>query len=337
MFIVRPCKANDFEGVEQLIHANFSRVSSLPREPQALAERIELSELSFTHDPAVQGREFFLFILENTETGEILGTSGINVNADKRHPFYSYRIGELIHSSPSLNTHATVPVLYLTHELTGKTVLSSFSIKTNYLDTHYFDLLSRSRLLFIASFPERFSDEIVVELQGLLSENDHSPFWDGLGKHFFNMDYATADYYTGIKSRTLLAEMMPAHPIYVSLLSDEARDAMGSVDHRAERNQTLLYHEGFKDSLYVDIFDGGLTLVGTKESLNSICHSRQKRVRAREVNAGPNYLVANTQDQNFCVTLAQLSDGAGDILGLDSSVTNELGLQKDEAIRYVAL
>ena len=45
-----------------------------------------------------------------------------------------------------------------------------------------------------------------------------SPFWEGLGRHFFAMEYSTADYLTGIGQKSFIAELMPRHPVYVNLL-----------------------------------------------------------------------------------------------------------------------
>ena len=35
-------------------------------------------------------------------------------------------------------------------------------------------------------------------MRGYSDENGCSPFWDAIGHHFFNMDFSTADYLSGI-------------------------------------------------------------------------------------------------------------------------------------------
>ena len=45
-----------------------------------------------------------------------------------------------------------------------------------------------------------------------------SPFWDAIGRNFFDLNYAAAERLCGLKSRTFLAELMPHYPIYVPLL-----------------------------------------------------------------------------------------------------------------------
>lgn len=337
MMLVRPSRMTDLSGIESIINENFARVSSLPRERDKLSERIDYSRRSFEQDPSLSGKEFFLFVLEDSDTGEIAGTSGINVNADPKQPFYNYRLDELIHSSPRLDVHTSVPVLYLTHELTGSTVLSSFAIKQAYKDTAYFDLLSRSRLIFISQFRDIFSEDIAVELQGVLSDNEDSSFWDSLGRHFFNMDFATADYYTGVKSRTFLAEMIPAHPVYVSMLSEEAQAVMGQADQRAEKTCQLLYREGFQDSRYIDVFDGGPTLVAKTDTVFSVQNAKQKRVLETDSNTGVHYIAANSSFEQFRCGLAQLTDGPGETLRVNKAIITQLNLVENASMSYVPL
>ncbi|MDQ7049279.1 MAG: arginine N-succinyltransferase [Enterobacterales bacterium] len=48
-------------------------------------------------------------------------------------------------------------------------------------------------------------------------------FWAWLEENFFSIDFPTADYLTGTGNKVFIAELMPKHPIYVSLLSNEAQ------------------------------------------------------------------------------------------------------------------
>lgn len=337
MMLVRPCRAEDLAGIENVVHHNRSRVSSLPLNRDKLSERIDHSLRSFEQDTDTEHRELFLFVMEDTESGEIVGTAGINRNNDKRSPFYNYRLDELIHSSPKLGIHTAVPVMYLTHELTGTTVLSSFAIQDKYRDTEYFDLLARSRLVFMRQFREQFSDQLAVELQGVLNDNDESAFWDSLGRHFFDMDFATADYYSGIKSRTFIAEMMPQHPIYVPLLSEAAQEVLGEADPRTEHTSTLLFKEGFKKSKYVDIFDGGPTLLADLDRLRTVSQVQRKQIRCSEIHTGLKYLVANQSFDDFRCTLGQLTDGIGDILRIDAAVADVLRLSDGDSTSFAPL
>ncbi len=335
--LIRPCRAEDLAGIEAVVSENRSQLSTLPRDRAKLQERIEHSMRSFAQEPEQNGRAFFLFVMQDSTSGEIVGTSGINMNNDKSRPFYSYRLDELIHSSPKLNVHSAVPVLYLTHELTGHTVLSSLSIKEPLRNSEYFSLLSRSRLMFIRQFKKLFSTQLAVEIQGVQDDNGQSPFWDSLGRHFFDMDFATADYYSGVKSRTFIAEMMPQHPIYVPLLTPEAQKALGQADARAAATCALLYREGFKSSKHFDIFDGGPTLLGERDELLTIRQTQQKQMRRSDINMGMRYMVANQSLAQFRCTLTQMTDGIGEVLRLNRAVADLLELDDGDDMTYVPL
>lgn len=174
-------------------------------------------------------------MLEDTRAGKVQGVSGIDARAGNGQPFYNYRQDALIHASHELGVSRRVEVLYPSHALTDHTLLCSFAIRSELRATDAFELLSRARMLFIASHRSLFTDKVVVEIQGVQTQDGEVPFWDSLGRHFFNMDFETADQYSGLLSKTFIAELMPPNPIYVTLLSDAARRRLGNPTHKPVR------------------------------------------------------------------------------------------------------
>ncbi len=81
----------------------------------------------------------------------------------------------------------------------------------------------------LAQFPERFADVVFAEMRGVSDDEGNSPFWQWLKDNFFNIDFTLADYLTGIGAKGFIADLMPKLPIYVSLLSEEARAVIGQV------------------------------------------------------------------------------------------------------------
>lgn len=142
-------------------------------------------------------------------------------------------------------------------------MLTSFYVQRELVGSPWAELNSRGRLLFVASHPERFADSVVTEIVGYSDENGDSPFWDAIGRNFFDLNYAEAERLCGLKSRTFLAELMPHYPIYVPLLPDSAQEAMGQVHPRAQITFDILMREGFETDHYIDIFDGGPTFART--------------------------------------------------------------------------
>ena len=179
---------------------------------------------------------------------------------------------------------------------------------------------------------------MVVEIVGHSDENGDSPFWDALGRNFFDMTYAEAERLCGLKSRTFLAELMPHYPIYVPLLSDEAQEAMGQVHPRAQITFDILMREGFETDHYIDIFDGGPTLHARTSGIRSIAQSRLVPVKIGEAEAGGRqYLVSNGQLQDFRAIVADLDWVPGKPVVLSAQVAEALGVGEGASVRLVAV
>jgi arginine N-succinyltransferase len=338
MLIVRPSTFSDLASIEKLANQNSAKISSLPQQRDKLSEQIDISIRSFAGDDSLAGVEQYLLVLEDSESGNVLGTAGIDRCAGNGHPFYNYRQDELIHSSHQLNVHNKVPVLYMSHELTGKTLFRSLTIDSKYRRTEYFELISRARLLLVGQFRALFDDEIIIEIQGVLDDDGACPFWDSVGRHFFDMDFATADYYSAIKSKTFIAELMPSHPIYVPLLSEAAQAVVGKPHLLAEPNCQLLHREGFRIGKYADIFDGGPTLIARVSDLNTVESLQTKHVKVSEsTRGGVKYLISNGSVSNFRCVIGQLTDGIGDVIRISQTLAKELNVSENESITFAAL
>jgi len=308
MWLVRPATPADLEPILEIAGTQGARVSStLPKQKEVLASKIRHSLGSFAGKTNPDEPPRFLFVLENTETGEILGIAGIDARAGNGQPFYNYRRDALIHASHELGVSRRVEVLYPSHGLTGQSLLCSFAIKPELRNTDAFELLSRSRLLFIAEHRSWFTNHMVVEIQGVQEEDGSVPFWDSLGRHFFNMDFQTADQYSGTLSKTFIAELMPPNPIYVTLLSSKAQEALGQPHKLTIPNLELLQREGFHAGCFLDIFDAGPVLEARTDSLRTLVTSDRKELHGSEDDAGETCLIAAGEGDEFRCALTPVA------------------------------
>jgi arginine N-succinyltransferase len=138
-----------------------------------------------------------------------------------------------------------------------------------------------------------------------------SPFWEGLGRHFFAMEYTTADYLTGIGQKSFIAELMPRHPVYVSLLPESARAAIGEVHDDTRAARTMLEQEGFRYEGYVDIFDAGPTVECFRDNVHAVRQSQVLEVAQGERDPVPDnlpddipWLVTNRRFEDFRAIIA---------------------------------
>jgi len=342
MLVMRPAQMADLAAVQRLAADSLVGVTSLPDDAGRLSDKIAASQASFAAEVGFNGEESYFFVLEDSESGRLLGCCGIVASAGYSEPFYSFRNETFVHASRSLGIHNKIHVLSLCHDLTGNSLLTSFYMEPALLNSVWAELNSRARLLFVASYPERFSDAVVVEIVGLSDEQGESPFWDAVGRNFFDMNYIEAERLCGLKSRTFLAELMPHYPIYVPLLPDAAQESMGQVHPRAQITFDILMREGFETDHYIDIFDGGPTLNARTSSIRSIAQSRLVPVlladagAAASKNARP-YLVANGQLQDFRAVVAELEWVPGKPVSLSREVAEALGVGAGASVRLVAV
>lgn len=338
MLILRPARMGDLPEVERLAADSPIGVTSLPDDRERLAEKIRVSQASFAAEVSFNGEESYFFVLEDLTRGRLVGCSGLVATAGFSEPFYSFRNETFVHAARELKIHNKIHVLSLCHDLTGNSLLTSFYLEPELAEGPAAELNSRGRLLFVAGHPERFADAMVVEVVGYSDEQGDSPFWDAIGRNFLDINYAEAERLCGLKSRTMLAELMPSYPIYVPLLPDSAQEVMGQVHPRAQVSFDILMREGFESDHYVDIFDGGPTVHARTSGIRSIAQSRLLPVRLGAPAAlGRRYLVANNQTRDFRALIAELDWAPDQPLTLSPELAEALGVGEGVSVRVVAL
>lgn len=338
MWLVRPAQPDDLSGILSIVGAQAAKVSStLPKREENLEAKIERSLRSFAGKLKPGESARFLFVLEDTDAGKVRGVAGIDARAGNGQPFYNYRRDALIHASHELGVSRRVEVLYPSHALTDHTLLCSFTIDEALRGSDAFELLSRARMLFIASHRAWFTDHAVVEIQGVQEASGEVPFWDSLGRHFFNMDFDTADQYSSQLSKTFIAELMPPNPIYVTLLSDAAQQALGKPHSHSLPTFELLKQEGFHGSCYLDIFDAGPVLEARTDTLKTIVTSRVKTLHAAPDDKGEPCLVAAGEGLKYRCTLTTLSETLKDEVKVPLKAQKCLGSGFGDEVRIAPL
>jgi arginine N-succinyltransferase len=279
MFVVRPVDPADLDSLESLLAASTPGVHTLPRTRDALAALIERSCASFAAHVDIPSEESYLFVLEDPETRELLGTAAMHASAGSNGTYFAFRNDVIQQVSRDLNISHSVHALTLCSELTAYSQLSGFTLRDREHPGIEAALLSRARLLFAVLAPRRFGDRFFVPLAGVTDEHGQSPFWDALGRKFFKMDFLEAERIIGgARNRTLIVELMPHYPVYVPLLPGPAQEVMGQIHPNGELAFGLLTQEGFEADDYIDIFDGGPILQAHKNALRSFCGAMVRRV-----------------------------------------------------------
>jgi arginine N-succinyltransferase len=342
-FLLRPATPGDLPALERFATASAYGITTLPPDRTLLAERLQRSAQAFASEDAASGEEIYLFVLEDLGRGELVGTSGIAASAGFADRFYSYRSEFVVRTSPALATGNRTHTLHLCHDLTGVTLLTSFYIDPAYGNGVAPQLLSRGRLLFIAQFGERFSDRIAAESPGLADDGGRCPFWDAVGRRFFDMDYPSVERLAVGRSRAFMAELMPPSPIYVPLLPEDAQWAIGQLHPVGELPFSILVDEGFDPDTYVDIFDGGPTAHARVSMLRTVAASREIRVTGasppvREAGQGPArwQLASSTRRDGFRAVVLPAADHDRGV-DLEGGTARLLGVAAGDRLRVAPL
>ncbi|MHC8411891.1 arginine N-succinyltransferase [Pseudomonas sp. Hz4] len=338
MLVLRPVELTDLPQLQQLARDSLVGVTSLPDDTQCLREKILDSCASFEKDVEGQGPENYFFVLEDLTRERLVGCSEILATAGFSEPFYSLRNRHFTSASRELNIEHGVPALSLCHDLSGHTLLRGFHIDAALVRTRFSELLSRARLLFIAAHSRRFAEAVITEIVGFSSDEGQSPFWDAVGKHFFDLPYAEAERLCGLESRTFLAELMPQYPIYVPMLSQAAQDCIGRIHPDGQEAFDILEREGFETNSYIDLFDGGPTLYARTPGIRSIAQSQTGTARLNSsIDARGSFLVSNDSLKDYRAIVAELDYPTGQPVGLSAEMCAALNVTEGSPIRVIAL
>ena len=276
-----------------------------------------------------------MLVLERPETGEVRGTCQLMSQVGQQWPFYSYRLNTLTQHSEELQRTVRAEMLSLCTDLEGCSEVGGLFLHPNERAGGLGLLLARSRYLFIAMHRARFAGRILAELRGIIDERGGSPFWDGVAGRFFGMTFQEADYFNAINGNQFIADLMPKHPVYVAMLSDSARSAIGVPHPSGRAAMRMLEEEGFRHEGYVDIFDGGPTMTARTDEVRSIREARCSTVIQTDSTTGERALLATGRLSGFRSCYG-LCEAAEDGVVIDQAAADLLGVREGDTIWSVA-
>lgn len=333
--LLRSAKNADLEAIHTLAQESGFGLTTLPKDRTLLMQRLEHATNSWQSLRRIPGHAYYLFVLEDPRTSQIIGTSAIEAHTGGNSPFYSYKISKRIKISQLNNQmkRQENDILYLVNDYEGHTELCTLYLKPNYRKTGCGALLSRARFLFLAQHPTLFSQTIIAEMRGVTNALGSSPFWDALGYQFFHLSFLEADQMTLSSNKQFIADLMPEYPIYVELLPPKAREVIGKPHADTLPAMELLKREGFYYNRYIDIFDGGPVLEAPLTQIKT-CQSTRSITFHRAINnpSGPKYLIAN-QSGSFRATTGQVCiDKSHQTCMLDIKTANLLQLSTGDQV-----
>ncbi|MFN2101217.1 arginine N-succinyltransferase [Altererythrobacter sp. MF3-039] len=335
-FVIRAARAKDLEPLYEMAKLTGGGFTNLPADRNALSEKLERAEAAFANTIDELADEQFVLVLENAETGAVRGTCQLMTKVGQQWPFYSYRLTTLTQHSQELDRTVRAEMLSLVTDLEGCSEVGGLFLHPNERAGGLGLLLARSRYLFIASHRQRFAERTLAELRGIIDERGGSPFWDGVAGRFFGMSFQEADYFNAINGNQFIADLMPKHPVYIAMLDESAKSTIGVPHPTGRAAMRMLENEGFAYEGYVDIFDGGPTMIARTDAVKSVAESQSRAVSDIDLPEGERSLLATGSLSDFrcCYGARAVADDGS--LAIDSHAADLLSVGTGDPVWSVA-
>jgi arginine N-succinyltransferase len=257
MFVIRPAILDDLATLLKL--AKMVHFINLPADKELLAAKIGRSRRSFAGDvDDIRDREF-MFVLEDSESNEVVGTCTILCCVSwEGRPHIFLKTGKRSFYSEDLQLGQTHTTLELGTDTSGPSEVGGLILAPGFRGRpeRLGSLLSLIRFHFIGLHRDMFAERILAEMMGPLTPDSGTLLWEYLGRRFINLSYKEADLFSS-RSKEFLLSLWPKGEIYASLLPPEARALIGKVGEETEPAKRMLEKQGFKYHGHVDPFDGG--------------------------------------------------------------------------------
>ncbi|MBA3541020.1 MAG: arginine N-succinyltransferase [Deltaproteobacteria bacterium] len=256
MFRIRQSYRDDVDQV--LAVAEHLDTVNLPADRKHIESILDASEKSFSAALPVTEREF-LFVLEDLEKKQIIGTSMIYAqHGTKRAPHIFFRVETDERYSVTLDKYMVHPTLRIGYNYDGPSEIGGLILLPEYRRNT--DALGKSlsyvRFLFIRMHRELFRDQVLSELLPPLEPDGTSKLWEAIGRRFTGLTYQEADLLSK-DNKEFIHALFPDDPIHVELLSDEVRAVIGQVGPETKAVEMMLRRIGFTYAGQIDPFDGG--------------------------------------------------------------------------------
>jgi arginine N-succinyltransferase len=222
-------------------------------------------------------------------------------------------------------------IMLLVNEYSGTSEVGTLFVKPKMRGTGAGRLISQARYMLIAAAPTRFSETVISELRGKVDKKGYSPFWEGMGRKFFKMDFAQADEYTAKSDNQFITDLMPRYPIYKDLLPADAQAVIGECHPAGIGAKRLLEAEGFRYEKFVDIFDAGPTLEVRRDQIRTVKESRIYKA-IDGVSGTKRALVSNDRIKDFRAVFTRASPN-GKSVALDADVLKALRIKTGDKVR----
>lgn len=329
---MRPVRREDFDQVLALAQQSDGGMTNLPPDPDALRARIDFAVDSFAANAEGPSGEVYTLVLE--QDGNVIGVSAVFSAVGLDYGFVNYRINKTVHVSKQLKKRIERRLLMPTHDFTGCGEVGSLFLSPEIRGGGFGKMLAKTRYLFIAQHRKLIADPVCAELRGWRAPDGTQPFWESLGRLFFDMEFEDADLANAAMGNQMIADLMPRHPIYAALLPEAARECLGRPHDGALPAFNMLMKEGFAYRGYIDVFDAGPVVDAYIDDIKTVKDSKVYKVIIGDPGDAPVMLMGAGWLEKF----RAVRDGAktdGETLIVSAQAAKALGVKDGDDVRAV--
>jgi len=257
MFVIRDARMADLDGLLRL--AAILNTVNLPNDRSALESLVDLSVRSFAGRVKNPLRREYLFVMEDTTSGALVGTSQILAqHGTREEPHIYFDVLSEERYSASVDLHFRHTMLRIGFDHDGPTEIGGLVLDPAYRGApgKLGKQLSFVRFVFMAMHRDRFRPRVLAELLPPLGEGGRSALWEALGRRFTGMTYLEADRVSKT-NKEFIRGLFPSGLIYAGLFAEEAQRVIGVVGPQTEGVKKMLTAIGFAPVGRIDPFDGG--------------------------------------------------------------------------------
>jgi arginine N-succinyltransferase len=312
--------------------------TSLAVSEEALIARLKRSVDTFSSATKRGPDDIYILMLEDLETGEVVGMSAVKAMIGIKDPFFNFRILKIAQNSNVVARRFDMDVLIMVNDYVGSTEVGSLFVSESARGKGAGRLISQARYMLMATEPERFGDQVISELRGHVEPDGTAPFWEAIGRKFFQMDFKEADQISASQDNQFIIDLMPKHPIYVELLPEEAKAVIAQTHPEGVGARWFLEKEGFRFDGVVDIFDAGPSMSCPRHDLQTIKTSRHVKVSAKDKisEKSPKALISNDKLKGFRAVIVPFEPSGQDIY-ISRSAYKQLNLSSNHIVRICVL
>jgi len=277
VYVIRDGQKSDLPGLRKL--ASELNTVNLPDDERDLTSILDRSARSFDGRIRDSFEREYLFVMEETRTGKVVGSSLIIAQHGTRDaPHIFFDVYEKEHYSSSVDRHFRHRVLSIGYNFDGPTEIGGLVVDPQFRGHGKpGKQLSYVRFLYVAMHRPRFRDRILVELLPRLEEEGRSPLWEALGRKFTGLSYQDADRLSR-ENKEFIQQLFPPGEIYATLFTQKIQEAIGEVGPESVGARAMLTKIGFRYDERIDPFDGGPHYSAPTELIEPIRRFRRSKL-----------------------------------------------------------